>query len=116
MLWRPFVAAALFLFPISAIADEKGDALVQGWIARIPEIMPITVETTTTYKLGKWTATYKSRITHTPNYDYSTGEPYQRDGEDPYELYNDPLRENFEPLSYNGAADRLGIGSKGATG
>ena len=53
---RPIAAAALLMLALPATADEKGDALVRGWIERIPDITPITAATTTTYTLGKRTA------------------------------------------------------------
>lgn len=99
MLWKPLVAAALFLLAAPAFADEKGDALVYGWIGRIPDILPLTAETTTTYSLGKRTATYKHKFTRAQIRSASASAPYRFDDGFPFGLFNDPLGDNFDPLS-----------------
>src|SRR5262245_814731 len=109
MHWRLILVAALLRLSTSVMADEKGDALVQGWIGRIPVMRPISANTTTTYTIGKTTAVYKDRMSLFDVGYSSCCDAYQCDDAYPIDLSNDFLRDNLDPLPNNDNLAHLDI-------
>ena len=104
------VIVLLFVFSAAALADEKGDALVKGWITRIPKLLPLTAETTTTYKIGNLSSVHKRRYTLMQGDARTWGTTYQFDDEYPFELFQDPLAENLNVLFLRtGDSNQLGL-------
>ena len=116
MLWKPLAAFATLILAGPALADEKGDALVRDWIARIPLLQPITAETTITYTFGNKIVVYKHRHTEAPNNSYQSMRQYRADGDFPMDLDNDSLGDNFEPLPQGGAMGQIGIDPSAGAG